>query len=371
VTSADSGKPLSSEYSVIIPDETIASAAAYADALMTGACRPGKYLQRELHRAGLASLTARDLLGLLCDTKLPHIFAESAVAGDGSDWTLAELQLLGDIAIAVPVSIFDNGNHREPAVHAVPFAGMLLYTPGALLRNGRGQIPADWTEVTYEDGRFSSDGYYELYRRRLLPVLQFVNEHAAIARSALVTVPGLGCGQFAGPFQGQLGERLQTVIERLLSEHGAELPNIAAIYFDPYNECTNARNIISGIKFLVRPLTARGNEAKSQLCSPSAYAEEPGEFSHCALYSVVAWDHVSWPGNDFFAGSRATDDGVKAAATSSMSAITGMEGHYDATAGKYQPPVRYRCWAAVVEEGRATRGLRLWNEGRVWSREAR
>jgi len=40
------------------------------------------------------------------------------------------------------------------------------------------------------------------------------------------------------------------------------------------------------------------------------------------------WDHVSWPGNDFYGGSRSTDDGVKAAATDSMAALTGVEGRY-------------------------------------------
>lgn len=60
-------------------------------------------------------------------------------------------------------------------------------------------------------------------------------------------------------------------------------------------------------------------------------------------------------GNDFFVGSRATDDGVKAAATSSMFAITGIAGHYDAQASKYQPPHPFRTWDACVE----THGLKL------------
>ena len=53
------------------------------------------------------------------------------------------------------------------------------------------------------------------------------------------------------------------------------------------------------------------------------------DFSGCILFSIVAWDHVSWPGNDYFGGSRSTDDGVKAAATDSMAVLTGIEGHYD------------------------------------------
>ena len=53
------------------------------------------------------------------------------------------------------------------------------------------------------------------------------------------------------------------------------------------------------------------------------------DFNDMDLYIVVAWDHVSWPGNDFYIGARATDDGVKAAATDVMFKMTGIEGSYD------------------------------------------
>jgi hypothetical protein len=237
----------------------------------------------------------------------------------------------------------------------------LVFTPGALLRNGNGRTPADLGEVTGPDGKLASDGYYGLYRRRLLPVFRYVNDHAAKPRSALLTIPGLGCGQFAGEFRGKLGTQLQAVLERLLTEDGAAFPNLKAVYFDPYSECQNARFEIHGISFMVRPLT-QAKEAKPQLCRPSAYAEEGDDFSGCSLFSVVAWDHVSWPGNDFYAGSRATDDGVKAAATSSMCVLTGVVGSYDPTVWMYQPPQPYQDWGEVVQKS----GLRLWSPVAVW-----
>ena len=117
---------------------------------------------------------------------------------------------------------------------------------------------------------------------------------------------------------------------------------------------------------MVRPLRQPGNERKSQLCRPTAYGEEGDDFSECSLYSLVAWDHVSWPGNDFFAGSRSTDDGVKAAASDSMFTLTGIEGAYNAGEGMYQPPRPYRDWEAVVQEGKLRRNLHLWNPAAVW-----
>lgn len=362
-SSSDAAAP---GYSIIIPEETAARAADYLERLRASRTQPGARLRDRLQGSDVQALTELDLLGKLIDTKPPQIFAEMAVSGDGSDWSLIELGLLGDISIAVPVTVFDDGKHHSPTPHAPPFPGMLIFTPGALLRNGRGDTPADWKEATAADGLLSKDGYYNLYRRRLLPVLRYINHRAAKPRSAFVTVPGLGCGQFAGPFRGQLGAHLQAVLQRLLTEHGASFPNLMAVYFDPYSECENVRHEIHGISFLVRPLRLPENEGKSQLCRPVAYEQRGDDFSGCDLFSLVAWDHVSWPGNDFFGGSRATDDGVKAAATNSMSVLTGVDGQYDPGHGKYQPPPPYRSWEAVVEDGIRTRHLRLWNPLAVW-----
>ena len=66
---------------------------------------------------------------------------------------------------------------------------------------------------------------------------------------------------------------------------------------------------------------------------------------------------MSWPGNDFYEGARVTDDGVKAAATSAMSNVTGTAGAYLTPDCRYQPPAEYRDWLEVVEDKRI--GLRL------------
>jgi hypothetical protein len=342
-------------HTCIIPDETRSRVVKYLASLQAGNASAGKRLKENLAGIELATLTEAGFLDAILNTKPPLIFAESAVAGDGSDWSLTELGILGDISIAVPVTIFDNGHHTAPVPHAEPFKGTLVFTPGALLRNGKGQTPADWAEVTLADGRLNREGYYGLYERRLLPVFQHVNASAAAdGKSALLTIPGLGCGQFAGPFAGQLGAELQAVLERFLTQHGASFPQIKAVYFDPYSQCSNSRQEIHGISLMIRPLL-QANAGKSQLCPPSAYAEAGDDFTDCILFSIVAWDHVSWPGNDYFGGSRCTDDGVKAAATDSMAVLTGIEGHYDPHRGAYLPPVPYRTWEEVVMQN----GLRL------------
>jgi hypothetical protein len=353
-------------YSIIIPEDTLARTTDYLQALRAGRAQAGVHLRDRLRDADLQTMTEQNLLGKLFDTKQPQIYAETAVSGDGSDWNLSELGLLGDVSIAVPVTIFDDGNHSSPSLHEPALTGVLVFTPGALLSHGRGHTPADWNEATASNGQLSTEGYYSLYRRRLLPVFRYINDHASVSRSAFVTVPGLGCGQFAGPFRGQLGMRLQAVLQRFLTEYGSSFPNLKCVYFDPYSECKDLRREIHGISFMVRPLRAPGNQAKSQLCPPVVYAEEGEDLSGCALYSIVAWDHVSWPGNDFFDGSRATDDGVKAAATSSMSVLTGVGGEYDPAHGKFQPPQPYSNWGEVVDDRMRRGNLRLWNPLAVW-----
>ncbi|MCP5179003.1 MAG: hypothetical protein H6994_03730 [Pseudomonadales bacterium] len=292
-----------------------------------------------------------ELLQLLLDTKRPQIFAESAVAGDGSDWHATELHLLGDISIAAEVEVFDDGRHRGPIRHDTSFRGTLVFTCGALLASGHRTKTPDLMEVA-PNGNLDQLAYNRLYSRRLRPVFNWIQKTAEDRqRNALVTIPGLGCGQFAGRFHGRLGPILQTALESLLAELAEDIPNVRVVIFDPYNECTDFERVFGNTGFRVRPLLTSRN-AHPQLCPPQDYAEDGENLSECDLYSLVAWDQVSWPGNDFYAGSRATDDGVKAAATSSMHAITGIQGHYEPVRGMYLPPGQYLTWGDCVRHNK-------------------
>ena len=310
---------------------------------------PGKYLAANLGGWDLSTISKPRFLEALVRTKKPLIFAENWVYGDGRDWNQQELSILGDISVAMPVTVFDNGLHHHPSVHQIPFKAHLVFTPGALLKNSRNQKPTDFEEVTY-GGKIDPAGFNRLYERRLLPAFSYINNAAGqMGKSAFITIPGLGCGQFAGIFHHQLGPFLQGAIHNLLTTYGNTFSHIKGVYFDPFQECANERHKIHGIHFLVRPLK-KENFDKPQLCQPGHYQEGGDDFSNCKLFSLVAWDHVSWPGNDFYAGNRNTDDGVKAAATDAMRVITGVRGNYDHHNYKYQPPEPYLTWGEVVNE---------------------
>lgn len=337
------------QYQVLISAQTWQDIAIYLKDLRQNSTVAGAYLKQALGSQSLSAINEQKLLEYLIQTKQPQIFAESAVQGNGHDWNGRELSILGNVAIAVPVTFFDNGLHDYPKVYPKPFDGLLLYSAGALLRNDRGGVPADWNAVV-QAGQLDYKGYYALYKQRLLPVLHYANQQAtAQQRQALITIPGLGCGMFAGAFKGQLGALLEQVLVDLLEQYAPQLPNIKAVYYDPYNECQNKRYELGGISLMVRPLL-QGNEGKGQLSHPLDLQEEGDDFSNCLLCSIVAWDHVSWPGNDFYINARATDDGVKAAATDSMWKMTGIKGHYDAHQYSYLPPKEYLNWDAVVQQ---------------------
>lgn len=348
-------------YLTLIHTATYRQLQAYrAQLTEQGLAQAGGRLRAALVDQDLAGLDAEAFLEHLVNTKSPQIFAESAIYGDGRDWNLTELALLGGIGIAVPVQIFDDGRHVLPQVHRQPLAGTLLFIPGALLRNDRGSVAADWAAAT-RGGRIVPESYCVLYERRLLPLLLHANtEAAALGQEALVTLPGLGCGQFAGPFRGAMGEHLKDALLALLGRHAARLPQIRAIYYDPFSECGNERHEFGTLSLRVRPLT-QGNDDRPQLCPPPAYAEAGDDFDNCRIYSLVAWDQVSWPGNDFWGGARATDDGVKAAATDVMHALTGLAGHYCTRTHGYQPPAPFRTWEEVVR----AKKLRLRVVGRL------
>jgi hypothetical protein len=331
-------------YEILIPDETRHRLAAYESDLTSGFATPGRRL--------VATLEAgHDFLTALLRTKQPLIFAESAVAGDGSDWNLTELGLIGDISVAMDVEVFDDGRHSGPEVFDQPFEAGLVFVPGALLRSGGPAKPADWDEVVDSQGRIDQDAYEALYARRLLPGFQWIDERAkALGQPALVTLPGLGCGQFAGPFRGRLGDNLERALRRFLDRHGAEFTHIRTVILGTYDECLPARAVHGGIDFRVRRLTMGG---KPQLSRPVSHADDDQDrerLAGCRLFTFVAWDHVSWPGNDFYGGARATDDGVKAAATNAMEVMTGIAGCYSAGRNAYLPPDPYPTWGELVRD---------------------
>ena len=333
-------------YRTLISQQTYSKAQDYQYRIQSGG-KPGRYLENRLRAADLAYLSTDSFIELLMRTRTPKIFSEGDIHGDGSDWNETELSILGDISIATPVTVFDNGRYSHPSIHQFPFSACLLFVSGALLQSDRMSITPDWKEVA-PHGEIDREAFNRLYARRLLPPLRYANNFAmARRRRAFITIPSLIGKHQSGSFEKQVSRLLQDAIVHTLNAFSERLPCVRAVYFDPYDQCENERLQIGGIQLMVRP-REKGNADKSQLCHPVLYEEAGDDFGNCLLFSVVNWDPVSWPGSDYYAGHRETDDGVKAAATDSMAILTRTRGAYDPEIHRYQPPIGFRDWKDVI-----------------------
>ena len=335
------------KYKILINKITLKKIENYLTLIKKKSFLPGNRLKNSLQNIDIYNISPIQFAEILFNTKIPQVYAESAVNGDGSDWNKIELSILGDISIALPVITFDNALHSLPQIHSNPFQSILVFIPGALLENMKGEKPADWDELVQNE-KINLNGMFELYERRFLAPFTYINLISKlINQQAIITIPGLGCGQFSGKFRGSMGMYLKTILIAFLKKYINFFENIKVIYYDPFDECENDRIEIQHLSFLTRPLR-KGNKDKGQLCQVVDYQDQNDNFEKLKLFSIVAWDHVSWPGNDFYIGSRTTDDGVKAAATNLMEIITGIKGYYNEKKYRYLPPKQYKNWKEVV-----------------------
>lgn len=356
------------KYDIVMSEESFQKMKEYKNRISSSKQIIGKRFERKLLAVSQdISRTIEDesFLELLLSTKKPTIFAESSIKGDGGDWNKKELEILGDVNVVMAVTIYDNGVWPSPSSrftypthfkqHEHPFEGELLFTPGALLSHGkkRKRLP-DLEEVISGDGKnIDQQKYNKLIIRRLLPLLVYANEKAGMEKKkAIITMPGIGCGAFSGQFRGNVGVHLNKAMKNLLELFAKKLTNILLIHYDPFSECDDEEYQYNAIMYRVRPsFITQKNREKTQLSHPSDLEEVKGEFENTKLFKIVAWDHVSLPGNDFLSGSKWTDDGVTAGGTDAMKHLMGgIEGHYNAKMGEYCPPRGYRTWGQYAEK---------------------
>ncbi|APS55922.1 hypothetical protein [Piscirickettsia salmonis] len=341
-------------YTLSINDRSYLRAKKYLIDLISGEAAPGARLKHLIDKDGviLAELQPYQFLELLANTKAKGIFAESQVYCDGRDWNKTEALILSDLVTEVDVSIFDNGIHdrRLPSFQAYdpPHQGKLLFVSAPLFRNDRTKITPDLYECT-TNKKFDQGKYNHLVERRLLPAFAHLQESfRRTGKKFLFTIPGWGCGQFAGKRQGKMGKRFQIALQTFLANHPELRDSIAAIYYDPYSECEASDQEINDIPFYTRPLAHRTTtDPKPQLCPVGGYLN--GDYRNCQLATLVAADAFSHAGTDFFRLSRKTDEGVKAAATDSMTQFSGIPGKYDKTSGKYLPEEKNTTWRRLFK----------------------
>lgn len=86
----------------------------------------------------------------------------------------------------------------------------------------KGSSP-DLNEVTPGNG-IDLEKYNHLIERRLMPLFYYANKNAKKENQrALINIPGIGCGAFAGRFRGQMGKHLNQALQNVLKKQAKKL----------------------------------------------------------------------------------------------------------------------------------------------------
>jgi len=79
------------DYTIVLSKETLGRVEAYRQSVADGSEAAGALLRNQLRETDAAALDTEQFLECLLNTKQPQIFAESAVYGDGRDWSRSVL----------------------------------------------------------------------------------------------------------------------------------------------------------------------------------------------------------------------------------------------------------------------------------------
>lgn len=324
-------------YQILLTKETFDKIEQYKSEMLAKPNIAGRYLQSALKDKDLLNLSTKEFLDILLNTRPHLLFAESDIdpLENPPTFTKKELQLQGGISVNVPVTVYDNGLWNNPEIFNDTFEANLIFVAGPLLTFNSGEKYAPDYYII-ENGKINQDRYNKLIEERLLPGLIQANNESE-GNDVVITMPGIGLGQFAGKWRDteELHNAFITSLKTLITKYVSKLPNIKKVYIDTFAAILEpSKTPIEHIEFKINPSLCNNNPIPL-LSKPESHF--PGNNGNYKLYKIVAWDHASWPGNDFFHNARSTDDGVSAASTNLMTKLSGIEGQYDKTSNKYLP----------------------------------
>ena len=280
-------------------------------------------------------LNTKDKVHLLMSLKELECMYEKAKEekGEVKGVNAAERRLLGMISTVSDVTFYDDGGRPTYKKHKEPIKGMLAFTSAPLLAEKHGDN--DLVQKRNQQGKdpveLKVEKYEQAIEDRILPVLRHFNDSCRdLEKKAFVTLPGLGCGYFAG---GQAAQSLVSMafikaLGNILEKHSADLSSISGVCFDDFGgNYKAAPKKYGSIDFIIGKGHQEGRIA--QLMDPAEYG-----YKGSVLCNIAAWDHMAKEGNE---GNRAecidrqSDDPAKAKASNFLIQLYGLkEGeHYD------------------------------------------
>lgn len=309
----------------------------------------GRRLYDVLKDSDISKLTIPEFIDAFFKTTKPLVFAESLgqVHGDGSDWTKEEIMLMGRIGrIVEDVTVYAKRSYYPDKSDIFkederPKA-TLLFVDGALMAG----CQADLQRVTSMDSsgklQFDMKKYEKFLEENILPSLLFANQDAG-QQGAVVTMPIIGGGQFAGKFADAIKRNYLKAINNILTKHKNALTNIGAIVITGLKESIYKLNSIS----IYTTPDAIGLSPAHMDEDKLKKIMDPEEFKQLKVYVKIAGDRLSFPANDAYGGSDATHEGGCCMRTNVISIVTHTQGVFDENKMLFVPPQEYKNWEGV------------------------
>ena len=250
-------------------------------------------------------------------------FCCAELNGPKPNLTKAEWNLCANSILVVPkVTAYDEGQRNDVKIVKEPFETNLLYISGPLL-------VVDSTYPDLNDAKdiitqrvLNTGSYNDLIEERVLPALLNINAMAKKEdKKAVIGMPGLGCGHFAPHnLQSEIPQHFYEAIEAIIDNHGQSLTHIGRIEFSTLS--TESETSIANIQL------HQGQNFPGLNIPPGK-----GEMS----FRIVAWDPLSWPGNEYYTGSqRSSDDPVSILSTNVLQILTEQAGIYNNEVCRFQ-----------------------------------
>lgn len=285
----------------LYPIETLSTAEKYLEQLRSGERHAGEKLQEYIarHKIRMATIDPEMLIAFLMNTRVGYIdeyrlnFKE-----DHPSWTVEEAKILSEISMSTEGTIaFDHGNRGWPYhnMHSSPLPTHLLFISTAMMPYTKSGEQVCFQPTLVVDQQIDERAYYSFYAMRLLPGLTLQNQWAkAHDKYLIVKIPGLGAGNLAGAYHGDIKKQLPIVLKQFFIEHVEELDRVHTVIYDPYDELPMEDTLTghiprvngSSIRFQIKPSIVTHEQ---QLQLPSDVHQD----SSCLLLKVVCWGPFS------------------------------------------------------------------------------
>ena len=237
-----------SPYSFVLDEDTLKIITDYKQALVSKDILPGIALKELLNENDdedipdfIDSLTTLGFINLLLNLKVPNGSARISLAAPSqSEYNIHELNILARIGTVIYTHVHNDGKQSEFDSYETPVPCIMGFVSAPLF-DINDSAPANQEPVNSSSGRnqINSENYIKEMKHRILPVLIKMNDEALMRGKKLsITIPGLGCGIFAGCYSmfrrdnDNITAQLDCALRAMLIKHEHRLKCIINIQFD-------------------------------------------------------------------------------------------------------------------------------------------